>query len=282
MSAETIAKERGHDDLLAYLVRSRHWTRLHYLEVLTAERAFPLLRGGADLLAFDSGWPSPLQIAQTLAKLGHANEGTAAFLVLEAAKPWSRQTHKLFPAPARARAVELMLVGELLSREERFAAYGPQAVVDAWMAFVVPKAVSRNRVQVGGLKGRPELNGQEATIGELDEAKGRYQVTFEGGETVLIKALNLCSVRDDAADAKEAATVVAPPSDSRQEMVGKFNELMRMCEKIKAQLGLPADITRVADILKAANEKVGVPAEGTLVEQAERLIAATRDAVDAE
>ena len=42
------------------------------------------------------------------------------------------------------------------------------------------------------------------------------------------------------------------------------------------------DITRVADILKAANEKVGVPAEGTLVEQAERLIAATRDAVDAE
>ena len=42
-------------------------------------------------------------------------------------------------------------------------------------------------------------------------------MTFEGGETVLIKALNLCSVRDDAADAKEAATVVAPPSDSRQE-----------------------------------------------------------------
>ena len=214
--------------------------------------------------------------------MGGAKEGTAAFLILEAAKPWSRQTHKLFPAPARARAVELMLVGELLSREERFAAYGPVAVVDAWMAFVVPKAVSRNRVQIGGLKGRPELNGQEATIGELDEAKGRYPVTFEGGETVLIKALNLCSVRDDAADAKEAATVVAPPSDSRQEMVGKFNELMRMCEKIKAQLGLPADITRVADILKAANEKVGVPAEGTLVEQAERLIAATRDAVGAE
>ena len=67
--------------------------------------------------------------------------------ILEAAKPWSRHTHKLFPAPARARAVELMLVGELLSREERFAAYGPVAVVDAWMAFVVPKAVSRNRVQ---------------------------------------------------------------------------------------------------------------------------------------
>ena len=75
-------------------------------------------------------------------------------------------------------------------------------------------------------------------------------MTFEGGETVLIKAPNLCSVRDYAADAKggdgrRAAVGLA------QEMVGKFNELMRMCEKIKAQLGLPADITRVADILKA-------------------------------
>ena len=36
-----------------------------------------------------------------------------------------------------------MLIGELLSREERFAAYGPQAVVDVWMAFVIPNAVGR-------------------------------------------------------------------------------------------------------------------------------------------
>ena len=35
-----------------------------------------------------------------------------------------------FPAPARARAVELMLIGELLSREERYAAYGPQGVFE--------------------------------------------------------------------------------------------------------------------------------------------------------
>ena len=44
---------------------------------------------------------------------------------------------------ARARAVELLLVGELLSREECFAAYGPQAVVDVWMTFVIPNAVGR-------------------------------------------------------------------------------------------------------------------------------------------
>ena len=128
--------------------------------------------------------------------MGGAKEGTAAFLILEAAKPWSRQMHKLFPAPARARAVELMLIGELLSREERFAAYGPQAVVDAWMTFVVPQAVSRNTVQVVGIKGRPELNGQAGVIGEFNEAKGRYPVHLESGESVLIKMMNLVAIGD--------------------------------------------------------------------------------------
>ena len=85
-----------------------------------------------------------------------------------------------------------------LSREERFAAYGPQAVNDAWMTFVVPKAVSRNRVQIVGLKGRPELNGQEGTCSELVEAKGRYPVKLEGGEAVLIKMVNLLAIGDRA------------------------------------------------------------------------------------
>jgi hypothetical protein len=37
-----------------------------------------------------------------------------------------------------------MLVGELLSRKERFAAYGPQAVADAWMTFVAAPDVDRS------------------------------------------------------------------------------------------------------------------------------------------
>ena len=85
---------------------------------------------------------------------------------------------------------------QLLSREERFAAYGPQAVVDAWMTFVVPQAVSRNRVQVVGIKGRPELNGQTGTIGTFNEAKGRFPVHLEGGESVLIKMMNLVAIGD--------------------------------------------------------------------------------------
>ena len=198
-TAENIAASKGHRKLAADLVRSRHWTALHHVTILTYKRAFDLLRGGANILATARvDGPTPLSLAQAAAA-GSAAKGTigeGAFLILEAAKPWSRQTHKLFPAPARARAVELMLVGELLSREERFAAYGPQAVVDAWMTFVVPQAVSRNRVQVVGIKGRPELNGQDGTIGEFYGAKGRFPVSLEGGESVLIKMMNLVAIGD--------------------------------------------------------------------------------------
>ena len=165
-----------------------------------------LLRGGTDILEGPVGGeqptllpvgvdqPTPLAIAKVALAQGKAKAGSAAFLILAASKPWSRKTHDLYPAPARARAVELMLIGELLSREERFAAYGPQAVVDAWMTFVVPQAVSRNHVQVVGLKGRADLNGQKGTIGQFNEAKGRYPVHLEGGEAVMIKMMNLMTV----------------------------------------------------------------------------------------
>ena len=86
-----------------------------------------------------------------------------------------------------------MLIGELLSREERFKPYGPQAVVDVWMTLVVPKMVDRKFVQVVGLKGRPELNGKVGTIGELNEEKGRYPVSL-GDESVLVKMVNLMAI----------------------------------------------------------------------------------------
>ena len=61
----------------------------------------------------------------------------------------------------------------------------------------VPQAVSRNRVQVVGIKGRPELNGQDGTLGEFYGAKGRFPVSLEGGESVLIKMMNLVAIGDD-------------------------------------------------------------------------------------
>ena len=52
-------------------------------------------------------------------------------------------------------------------------------------------------VQVVGIKGRPELNGQDGTIGEFYGAKGRFPVSLEGGESVLIKMMNLVAIGDD-------------------------------------------------------------------------------------
>ena len=104
-----------------------------------------------------------------------------------------------------------MLIGELLSREERFAAYGPQAVVDAWMTFVVPKAVSRNRVRLVDLKGQSHFNGRTGMCVEFDEAKGHYTVTLDNLTaeedpptrkvphiTMMVKAMNLVAIGPSA------------------------------------------------------------------------------------
>ena len=74
---------------------------------------------------------------------GEAFEGTTASLVFAAARPWSRQTHELFPTGARARAMELLLLGHRLSRESRFVGV-EVSLLDAWMEIVLPHAVQRS------------------------------------------------------------------------------------------------------------------------------------------
>ena len=143
-TAEGVANAHGRHDIVAWLVRTRLWsTPLHHLEFLTPERALALLHAGADIhAAAEPGGPTPLSLAQDLAAAGRAAEGTAAFLVLEAAKPWSRQTHKYFPDPARARAVELWPWAFRFSRQPRFAG-AEQAMFDVWMTIVMAHAVTR-------------------------------------------------------------------------------------------------------------------------------------------
>ena len=96
--------------------------------------------------AAEPGGPTPLSLARELAAAGRAAEGTAAFLVLEAAKPWSRKTHKYFPEPARARAVELWPWGFRFSR--RFPRE-EQAMFDVWMTGVMGHAVTREYGRLG-------------------------------------------------------------------------------------------------------------------------------------
>ena len=154
-----MAKYYRQPDVLSWLEESTNWEPLDYLARgidpwRGADRTFRLLRAAADVNRSAPGATltyegSPHTIYLKLQEQGLAGPCTAAHMILEAAAPWRPQTHKYFPPPARSRAVELMLIGELLSREERFAAYGPQAVVDAWMDLVVPDAVSRNHVDDG-------------------------------------------------------------------------------------------------------------------------------------
>ena len=49
---------------------------------------------------------------------------------------------------------------------------------------------------------------------------------------------------------------------------------MQKAARIKVQLGIGPEITTAIDILRAANEAMGLPAEGTLPAQADRLLAA--------
>ena len=47
-TAESEAADEGHEELRAWLERSRDWTPLHHIEVLTPARTRALLRAGAD------------------------------------------------------------------------------------------------------------------------------------------------------------------------------------------------------------------------------------------
>ena len=140
------AARGGYDALVAWLATSSQWsTALHHLTVIDATRARALLRAGADLeAAAQAGGPTPISLAraQLHAQVGGAGAVTAASLVLDAARPWSRRTHELFPAAARARAVELLLLGHCLSRESFFVG-AEVSLLDAWMESVLPQAVLR-------------------------------------------------------------------------------------------------------------------------------------------
>ena len=63
-------------------------------------------------LGEDGFWtPTPLSIAQGLYKEGKGEDGTAAYHILQAAKPWSRKRHYYWPVSSRDRARELLRVG---------------------------------------------------------------------------------------------------------------------------------------------------------------------------
>ena len=144
LTAEDVATLCDRQEVTAWLERSRLWsTPLHHVDVIDVDRARALLRDGADVSAAAApGGPTPLSLARAMVEAGDAADDSAAQLVVDAAKPWSEATHALFPSAARALAAELLRLGYLLSRQERF--NGEEtALFDLWMELVVPQAVTR-------------------------------------------------------------------------------------------------------------------------------------------
>ena len=137
-------------EALAWLRATRGATPLHHLEVLSVTRTRALLRadvqGTAVHARLANNGASVLELAGNVAA-GQPGYG-AAQLVLQAAAPWSPERHALWPAAWRARAVELFLLGQLLAYTT--AGPGPftgeeESIKDAWVHFVVPRVLERER-----------------------------------------------------------------------------------------------------------------------------------------
>ena len=127
-TAEMAQAEGQSGAVAAFLTATRGWTPLHYLRApagavslptfatLDAARASVLLRSGAVLHATADNGETPLSIACAMASSGVAPEGSAAALVVLASQPFGRETCKLYPAAACARAAVLLFELHLLAR----------------------------------------------------------------------------------------------------------------------------------------------------------------------
>jgi hypothetical protein len=107
-----------------------------------------LLVAGADVRAGDGEADAPTLLSLAAARLRRgdpSDDGRAA--LMSAAAPWSPKTHALFPAGAKARAVEFVRIGWLLARHLQglFADANVEiAFRDAWLGHVMPYAIERS------------------------------------------------------------------------------------------------------------------------------------------
>ena len=135
----------GHLELLRWLVESRRYPPLHHTAALTARRATALLRAGVSPVAVPCGLhKSAADVARE--HLREQPTSAASALLLRAAEPWSPGAHAIWGAGARARAVELCLVGYLLAHQlaesGSCAVHAQGALIDAWIGNVMPQAIT--------------------------------------------------------------------------------------------------------------------------------------------
>ena len=139
----SLIRTHGHEKLARWLEGARQWpSELHHVGALPWARVRHALRAGADLhLRATDTSPSPLELASEIASeiareltqhgadscalVGgaggaegrghHRLPGTGASLVLAAARPWSRETHELWPTPHREWAAAVVRLGQSLA-----------------------------------------------------------------------------------------------------------------------------------------------------------------------
>lgn len=162
-------------DVLLLFCASNWWSSpvsypLHYVEHLSAERVECALRDGRDPCHLPAA-PMPAHVREMAARIGLTVEpaytpletarrlcergalpGSAAHVIVAATQPWSPANAHLFPRPARARALELLLAGCALGA--RLRASDESAFRDVWVGCVMPLAIDRS-VGPGGRRTSP-------------------------------------------------------------------------------------------------------------------------------
>lgn len=143
------ARQGGFTSIVRYFEsRPRYCCRLNYMTELPEDVVLDLLRGGVDIYCNDEDefpscretayWVSPIETA-TRKRMEMIQAGSpipkCVEYVLNAAMPWSTETHAVFDHEARKRAVNLYQV---------FAARAVGRVpCDVWLDHVIPFAISR-------------------------------------------------------------------------------------------------------------------------------------------
>ena len=142
-----IARLLHHEELARWLHLSTDWcTPLHHVSILSRDDTLRLLRDGANLHArARPAAPTPIDVAMKIAEAeggSPSSDDSSAQLVLMASRRWSPRQHALFPAPARAHAVELLLLGHRLLASPLGG--GSTAVLDVWVDRIMPQIVRRH------------------------------------------------------------------------------------------------------------------------------------------
>ena len=120
MRAHPVPDDAVAPECALWLDATRRWSSpLHHYEFVSLERVRALLVGGADVRAGDgeADAPTPLSLASARLRRDDGAGDDRAALIVRAAAPWSPSPHALFPARAKARAVELLRIGWLLARQ---------------------------------------------------------------------------------------------------------------------------------------------------------------------